>query len=132
MNVVMGLESLFTLEKDRGENAFKLGIRTAKMLSNLGFDPLKVRDLTELGYAFRNKVVHGSHISQTNKKRMNEILPEILNYLRVSLIVFLLCKNIAKDKMVEMIDKSTISVVHNVKLKEAIENNTVKFAKILF
>ena len=32
MTAVMGLESLFTFEKDRGENAFKLGIRVAKLL----------------------------------------------------------------------------------------------------
>jgi len=131
MNVVMGLESLFTLEKDKGENAFKLGIRTAKFLSNLGFDALKVRESTEQGYAFRNKVVHGSHISQANRKKMNEILHEILNYLRISLTAFLLSKSMAKDKIVDMIDRATVSDAHNAKLKKTIENYTGEFTKVL-
>lgn len=131
MSAVMGLESLLTLEKDRGENAFKLGIRTAKLLSNLGFDALKVRESTEKSYGFRNKIVHGSHVSQENRKRMNEILPDILNYLRVSLTVFLLNKNVAKDKMVEMIDRAMVSDAHNAKLKKAIESNTGEFQKVL-
>jgi hypothetical protein len=131
MSAVMGLESLLTLEKDRGENAFKLGIRTAKLLSNLGFDALKVRESTEESYGFRNKIVHGSHISQANRNRMNEILPDILNYLRVSLTAFLLNKNVTKDKMVDMIDKATVSDAHNAKLKKAIESNTGEFQKVL-
>ena len=125
------MESLYTLEKDRGENAFKLGIRTAKFLSNLGFDALKVRESTEQGYAFRNKVVHGSHIPQESRKRMNEILPDILNYLRVSLTTFLLSKNMAKDKIIEMIDRATVSDSHNATLKETIENYTGEFTKVL-
>ena len=36
MTAVMGLESLFTLEKDRGENAFKLSIRCAKTIRFYG------------------------------------------------------------------------------------------------
>ncbi len=131
MSAVMGLESLLTLEKDRGENAFKLGIRTAKLLSNLGFDALKVRESTEESYGFRNKVVHGSHVSEANKKRMSEILPDILNYLRVSLTAFLLSKNVAKNKMVDMIDRATVSDAHNAKLKKTIEINTGEFAKVL-
>lgn len=131
MSGVMGLESLLTLEKDRGENAFKLGIRTAKLLSNLGFDALKVRESTEQSYGFRNKVVHGSHVSEANRKRMNEILPDILNYLRVSLTAFLLSKNVGKDKMIDMIDRATVSDADNSKLKKAIESNTGEFAKVL-
>ncbi|MFZ6016722.1 MAG: hypothetical protein ACOYU0_03740 [Nitrospirota bacterium] len=69
MTTVMGLESLFTFEKDKGENAFKLGIKTAKLLGNLKFDPVKVRELTEEAYNFRNKVVHGAYISQENRKK---------------------------------------------------------------
>lgn len=131
MSAVMGLESLLTLEKDKGENAFKLGIRTAKLLSNLGFDALKVRESTEKSYGFRNKVVHGSHVSEANRKRMSEILPDILNYLRVSLTVFLLSKNVAKDKMIDMIDRATVSDAQNAELKKAIESNTGEFTKVL-
>lgn len=131
MTAVMGLESLFTLEKDRGENAFKLGIRVAKLLGNLNFDPVRVRALTEEGYNFRNKVVHGSYISQENRKKKNEIFPYILNYLRVSLIIFLLNQEVGKDKMIQMIDQSTISDIQNEELKKVLKKDIEEFGGCL-
>ncbi len=130
MTAVMGLESLFTFEKDRGENAFKLGIRVAKLLGNLNLDAAEVRTLTERAYNFRNKVVHGSYISQENKKKMNEIFPPILNYLRVSLIIFLLNQEIGKDKMIEIIDTSTISDIQNEELKKILEKDIREFGEV--
>jgi len=131
MTAVMGLESLFTFEKDRGENAFKLGIRVARLLGNLNFDAVNVRALTEQAYNFRNKVVHGSYISQDNIKKMNEIFPNILNYLRVSLIVFLLNQETGKDKMIEMIDQSTISNTQNEELKKVLKKAIREFGQVL-
>lgn len=131
MTAVMGLESLFTFEKDRGENAFKLGIRVAKLLGNLNFDSGNVRALTEDAYNFRNKVVHGSYISQENRKKMNEIFPDILNYLRTALIIFLLNQEIGKDKMIEIIDQSTISDTRHEDLKKILEKNTKEFGEVL-
>jgi len=124
MTAVMGLESLFTLEKDKGENAFKLGIRVAKLLGNLNFGAERVRALIEEAYGFRNMVVHGSYIPQVKREKMNEIFPEILNYLRVSLIVFLLTRETGKTKMVEMIDESTINDIKNESMKKTLEKNT--------
>ena len=62
---------------------------------------------------------------------MNEIFPEILNCLRVSLIIFLLNQEIEKDKIVEMIDKSMISDNHNKKLKKLLEKNVEEFGGVL-
>ena len=133
MTAVMGLESLFTFEKDRGENSFKLGIRVAKLLGYLNLDVEKVRRLTEEAYNYRNKVVHGSYISQEIKKKMNEIIPYILNYLRISLIIFILeSQRIGKDRMIEMIDKSTISDTHNKELKKLLEKEIEKFREALY
>lgn len=132
MTAVMGLESLFTLEKDRGENAFKLGIRVAKLLGHLNFDADRVRALIEEAYNFRNKVVHGSYISQKGRKRMNEIFPRILNYLRVSLITFLLNQEIGKDRMIGIIDKSTISDIHNEELKELVKKGIEEYGAVVF
>jgi len=131
MTMVMGLESLFTFEKDRGENAYKLSNRCAKLLGFIGFDAEKVKKLIEEAYSYRNKVVHGSYISQKMKRKMSKILPEILSYLRVSLIIFTLSQEIGKDKIVEMIDKSMISEeVHN-ELKALLEKNIGKFRRVL-
>ena len=131
MTAVMGLESLFTFEKDRGENTFKLGIRVAKFLGHLNFDAERVRALTEEAYKFRNNVVHGSYISQEGRKKMNEIFPHILDYLRISLIIFLSNQGIGKDKMVELIDKSTISDTQNEKLKKLLKREIKEFGEVL-
>jgi len=110
MNAVMGLESLFTFEKDRGENAYKLGIRVAILLGYFDFAVEEVRQLVEQAYNHRNKVVHGSLFTEKDKERMHEITPKILNYLRVSLAIFTLeSQKISKDKLIEDIDKSAIS-----------------------
>jgi len=110
MNAVMGLESLFTFEKDRGENAYKLGIRVAILLGYFDFAVEEVRQLVEQAYNYRNKVVHGSPLAEKVKERMNEITPKILNYLRVSLAIFTLeSQGTGKDKLIEAIDKSAIS-----------------------
>lgn len=52
---------------------------------------------------------------------MSEIFPYILNYLRVSLIIFLLNQQIGKDKMIDIIDQSTISDTQNEDLKKLLE-----------
>lgn len=131
MTTVMGLESLFTFEKDKGENAFKLGIRVAKLLGHQGFDAEKVRALVEKSYSFRNKVVHGSYISQEENRKMSEILPDILNYLRISLIIFIFNQGTGKDKIIGMIDKATLSNIRNEELKKALEENTKEFSGML-
>jgi len=131
MSAVMGLESLFTFERDRGENAFKLSIRCAKLLGLIGFDVEKVKRLIEEAYGYRNKVAHGSYIPSETRKKMNEVLPEILNYLRASLIIFILCQKIGKDKIVEMIDKSMISENAHNNLKELLEKNIENFMETI-
>ncbi len=130
MTAVMGLESLFTFEKDRGENTFKLGIRVAKLLGYLSFDAERVKALTEEAYNYRNKVVHGSYITQGVREKIDEIFPTILNYLRVSLIIFILNQETGKDKIVGMIDKSMISDIHNKELMKLFEKNIEDFGEL--
>ncbi|MHA1285611.1 MAG: hypothetical protein ACTSQP_24160 [Promethearchaeota archaeon] len=129
---VMGLESLFTFDKDRGENSYKLGIRVAKLLGYIGFNVENVRNITEQAYSYRNKVVHGSFISKEIKKKIYEIMPNILNYLRVSLILFILkSQKIGKAKIIDMIEKSTISEIYNEKLRVILKNEIEEFKEVL-
>ncbi len=130
MSAVMGLESLFTLERDRGENAFKLGIRVAGLLGILSFDPITVRSTVEDAYNFRNKVVHGSYISPENRRKMSDIFPKILNYLRVSLIIFIFNEEVGKDKLVDIIDQSVISESHKKDLKKILEKIAKEFGEV--
>jgi hypothetical protein len=131
MTAVMGLESLYTLDKERGENTFKLAIRVAKLLGHLTFDSIKVRELTGQAYNFRNTVVHGAYIPPLMRENMNEIFPIIINYLRVSLVIFLLNPDVGKYKMIEMIDRSLINDSQNIKLKEILDTHIGEFMPLL-
>jgi hypothetical protein len=132
MTAVMGLESLFTLEKDRGENSFKLGIRVAKLLGYLNYDAEEVRQKIEEAYNYRNKYVHGSYISQDIQTKINKLFPLIMNYLRVSLIIFLFKnKKIGKDNMIHFIDKSTVNESKNNELKHIIIEEFKEFKSVL-
>ncbi|MEE9377443.1 MAG: hypothetical protein V3V33_05360 [Candidatus Lokiarchaeia archaeon] len=128
---VMGLESLFSLPKERGENAFKLSNRVAKLLGTLNFNVEKVRMHIQQAYIFRNKVVHGLYITQNKRNEMNEVLPEILNYLRISIIIFLLNKNIGKDKLIIKIDNSLIDGNQSKDLNKLIDKTTKDFKEHL-
>lgn len=129
---VMGLESLFSLPKERGENAYKLSIRVAKLLGIMNFEVEKVKILIQKAYSFRNMVVHGLYIAQNKRNEMNEILPEILNYLRISIIIFLLNHNIGKDRMLIKIDNSLIDVNQSRDLKKLIEKTTEEFKELMY
>ena len=128
---VMGLESLFSLPRERGENAYKLSIRVAKLLGFMNFEVEKVKELVQKAYSFRNEVVHGLYMTQNKRNEVNEILPEILNYLRISIIIFLLNKNIGKINMLIKIDNSLININQSRDLKKLIEKTTEEFKELL-
>jgi len=128
---VMGLESLFSLPKERGENAYKLSIRVAKLLEFMNFEVNKVRLLVRKAYNYRNVYVHGLFISEKDRNDMNEILPEILNYLRISIIIFLLNLKIGKYQILNIIDNSMIDPIQNKNLKNLIEKSIKEYKEVL-
>ncbi|WP_287586417.1 HEPN domain-containing protein [Candidatus Borrarchaeum sp.] len=125
MTTIMGLESLFSLEKDRGENAYKLGVRVAKLLGFMRPDIEEVRTLIESGYKFRNDVVHGMYIKQNQREKMEKNLLKLLDYLRMSLIFFLINQQQGKNKLVDIIDKSLISDNYGEQLKRLFQNGII-------
>ena len=131
MTAVMGLEALYTLRKERGENAYKLGIRVAKMLGKLNYDPLAVKSRVEKAYALRNDVVHGAPISIDDRKTMGEILPHILNYLRVSLVIFLLGQDIGKDRLVALVNDSTVNDLQDKELNSLVNKFAEEFKEVI-
>lgn len=129
---VMGLESLFSLPKEKGENAYKLSIRVAKLLGFMNFEGRSVKKLIQQAYKFRNEVVHGLYMDQGKRKEINKILPEILNYLRISIIFFLLNQNINKGEMINKIDNSLIDINQSGVLNKLIERTTEEFKELLY
>ena len=110
MMAVMGLEALYTLESDRGEIPFKLGVRTAKLLSLIGHEPIEASLKINKAYSIRNKIAHGSIISEEKRKEVSSLLKDIAIYLRESLVIFaLLERRIERGKLIELLDYSLIN-----------------------
>jgi len=130
MTAVMGLESLLTFRKDRGENAFKLGLRVARLLRHAGFKADDVRSLVVESYELRNKVVHGSYLQENEARRVEELLPQTLNYLRASLVSFVLNLEIGTDRFLQMIDSSLANESENASLTKLVDGNLREYPDV--
>lgn len=92
-NAIMGLEALYL----RITGAWKIfTLRVGKFLGIAGWDPYKVMDLLKDAYTIRSIFLHGNRLSYKQKKgferkygSVNKILLEILEYLRVSIVLVL-------------------------------------------
>ncbi len=111
-NAVMGLEALFSA--DSMELSFKLSTRVSKLLSFIGYDSLKAKKVLSLAYEVRSAFSHGGHLNSKLKTKIESrhsnidaFLLEIIDYLRVSLIIFTNC-TLKKDDLIKIIDESLI------------------------
>jgi len=111
-NAIMGLETLY-LNESRELGRY-LRLRVSKFLGISGWDPHKVMNLLKDAYAIRSIFVHGNRLSHKQKKgfeekygSINKILMEVLEYLRVSIVLVLFLKK-EKDELIDLIDNSLI------------------------
>jgi hypothetical protein len=130
MTAVMGLESLLTFRKDRGENAFKLGLRVARLLGHAGFKADDVRSLVVESYELRNKIVHGSYLQENETRRVGELLPQTLNFLRISLVSFVLNLEMGTDRFLRLIDSSLADESENASLGEILGRNVREYPDV--
>jgi hypothetical protein len=130
MTAVMGLESLLTFRKDKGENAFKLGLRVARLLGHVGFKTVDVRSSVEESYNLRNKIVHGLYLQEEKARRVRELLPQALNFLRISLVSFLLNLEMGTDRFLRMIDDSLANGSENASLGETLNRNLREYPDV--
>ncbi len=105
---VMGLEPLF-LPKFTSGKAAKLSQRVSKLLEEFDFDQPQVKSYVKRAYNYRNKIVHGSKYPEDWNKELPKLFLKILNYLRVSLIFFLLNLPLGRDAFAELIADSLAS-----------------------
>ena len=95
MNTVIGLESLLLAENQ--EVSFRFWVRGAKILSLLGYSPMRVQTLLKLAYDIRSSFVRGDDLELEKKlKKLNEnqhnpnsFLLEILDYLRALIVAMI-------------------------------------------
>lgn len=111
-NAIIGLESLYL--NDSEELSRFLRLRISKFLGLAGLDPQHIQDVLRDAYGVRSHFVHGNKIDYKTRRRIqrkykneNEFLKEILNYLRLSIII-LLSMHRQKDELIDLIDDSFI------------------------
>ena len=128
--VIMGLEPLFLPEMKTGKGK-RLGIRLSVILEEFGFKINEVKTNSEEAYQIRNYIAHGKKMSKKMEERMNELYPLLLNYLRISLIIFLLNIDKGRNGFVNEIDNSLINRKIQIDLKEFLKTIYNRF-KISF
>ncbi len=103
---IMALEALYLKEKELSELTERLSQRVALALEPFGYKTLEVYNLVKKSYDIRSRFVHGSKIEQ---KEIGELPEKILDYCRVSIIIFLQLHNeIDKERIINLLGKSLL------------------------
>lgn len=117
--VMMGLEALY-LDYSY-EARFRLSIRVSKIMELLDNNSSKVYTNMLKAYEFRSSYVHGSKISDKDKENANSMIIFIQDYLRKSLLLWLILnintkkkkKNFLREVDASLIDPETQSILMN-------------------
>jgi hypothetical protein len=121
---MMGLEALFF--KSSGELQeldYRLRMRMAKVLGNIEYDPIQVKNAVKEAYNIRSIFSHGGLLSYKQKNRYNEkyqggvthLTKTILDFLRESIILSITIK-MEKEEWIDLIDNSLIDKESDQKL----------------
>lgn len=111
-SAIIGLESLYL--NDEEELSRFLRLRISKFLGLAGLNPQHIQDVLKDAYWVRSYFVHGNKISYKKRRKIqrkygneNKLLSEILEYLRLSIIICLAMRR-QKDELIDLIDDSFI------------------------
>lgn len=134
-STITSLESLYSI--DNHSVSKKLRERTAQLLSFIGFDYVTVEKDIKIAYDIRSKVYHGerlsfkdNHLNYFENRDVNkpitplEFLKVILEYNRISVIIFSYMSQTKKEDILEYIDKSMF-INHYFIIKNLINNMTI-------
>jgi hypothetical protein len=120
---IMSLESIYLKEMERDELEHRLSQRLAKLLGFCNFNKLEVYNTLMRSYGIRSSFVHGSPISQDRINEARKLLEKVLEYDRLSILIFLQLKNEKKkDALLSLIDNSLLEEKSNSKLENLIIN----------
>lgn len=113
-NAIMGMESLYLKGEETQEIGYRLRVRVGKIFQMLELDDDKVRRNLGDAYRMRSLFVHGSQLSQKEKtklelkhKDLKNLLVTVLDYLRISIIVWILLKK-GKEEFIDMLDDALV------------------------
>lgn len=123
-SVITCFEALFLKAEERMELSYRLSQRAAALLRAFGFKPLKVYNTLVQAYDIRSTFIHGSQITSEERKNAAKIAEKILEYARVSLLIFFQLKHlINKEKLISRIDNSILEEQAYSKLKKLLNEN---------
>jgi hypothetical protein len=111
---IMGLEAIYLRELEVQELMYRLQLRVCKTLSKLDFKNKEVRSDLKEGYNIRNSYVHGGHLSDKEKIKLekkgiavNELAYKLLDYLRISILHLIISKQ-GKTEFMDLLEDSFI------------------------
>ena len=116
---VMGLEALYL--KSEGELSHRLAQRVAKLLSFFEEEPIKVYRNVKKAYNIRSGFVHGSPLQNKKPQEVKEILDNIIEYLRKSILTFIQLQK-EKKELLSLIDDALLEKQKDIKLQNLIKN----------
>ena len=133
-SAIIGLESLYL--NDSEELSRFLRLRISKFLGLAGLNPQHIQDVLKDAYDVRSYFVHGNKIDYKKRRKLqnkykteNDFLREVLDYLRLSIII-LLSMHRQKDELIDLIDDSFIDRKKEGELEAQLKDIMKKFGII--
>lgn len=116
---IMCMEALYLKKDERQELEHRLSQRVAKVLTNLGHQPLEVYNRLKRAYGVRSSFVHGSPIEKEELNDLPKLTENIIEYARLSIVIQLLLKSkYDKEKLLSLTDNSLLSEDASEKLEK--------------
>lgn len=120
---IMALEALYLKDTELSELTERLSQRVALALETFGYNTLEVYNFVKRAYGIRSRFVHGSKIEQ---KEIGELPEKILDYCRISIIMFLQIHDEQdKDRIINLLNNSLLSDIEKKKLHELINKKCI-------
>lgn len=117
-------EALYLKAVERMELSHRLSQRASVLLRVFEFKPLEVYNVLNQAYNIRSTFIHGSQIKSEERKNAAKVAEKILEYARVSLLIFFQLKHLLdKEKLIGRIDNSILEEQAHSKLKKLLKEN---------
>ena len=117
-------EALYLKAEERMELSHRLSQRAAAVLRLFDFIPLEVYSALSRAYDIRSIYIHGSQIKSEEHKSTTELAEKVLEYARVSLLLFLQLKpTVDKENFISKIDNALLDENAYSKVKKLVNEN---------
>jgi hypothetical protein len=106
---IMSSEALYLKEGERSPYQ-RISQRIAKVLETFGADAADTYKLFNQTYTIRSKFVHGESLEKKHREYAAQVLGQILDYTRLSILAFLQLRDkITQSQFLDLVDMSLLS-----------------------